>query len=50
MAELIELDQLHRLSTNWPLLEEKSPSTNGSSGSLPVRRPAKAPARRRRRR
>ena len=50
MAELIELDQLHRLSTNWPLLEDKSPSTNGSGSTPPVRRPAKAPARRRRRR
>jgi ATP-dependent Clp protease protease subunit len=50
MAELIELDQLHRLSTNWPLLEDKSLSTNGSGSSPPVRRPAKAPARRRRRR
>jgi ATP-dependent protease ClpP protease subunit len=50
MAELIELDQLHRLSTSWPLLEDKSPSTNGSGGTPPVRRPAKAPARRRRRR
>ena len=49
MAELIELDQLHRLSTNWPLLEDKSPSTNGSASSPPVRRPAKAPVRRRRR-
>jgi ATP-dependent protease ClpP protease subunit len=49
MAELIELDQLHRLSTNWPLLEDKSPGTNGSASSPPVRRPAKAPVRRRRR-
>ncbi len=49
MAELVELDQLHRLTTNWPLLEDKTPRTNGAS-SAPVRRPAKAPARRRRRR
>jgi ATP-dependent Clp protease protease subunit len=50
MAELIELDQLHRLSTNRPLLEDKSPATNGSAASSPpVRRPAKAPVRRRRR-
>lgn len=49
MAELIELDQLHRLSTNWPLLEDKSSGTNGSASSPPVRRPAKAPVRRRRR-
>jgi ATP-dependent Clp protease protease subunit len=46
MAELVELDQLHRLSTNWPLLEDKSARTNGSGS---VRRPAKAPARRGRR-
>jgi len=46
MAELIELDQLHRLNSTPPLLEDKSPRTNGA----PVRRPAKAPARRRRRR
>lgn len=49
MAELIELDQLHRLSTSCALLEDKSPRTNGV-GNGPVRRPAKAPARRRRRR
>ncbi len=46
MAELVELDQLHRLSTDWPLLEDKTPRTNGSGS---VRRPVKAPARRRRR-
>jgi ATP-dependent protease ClpP protease subunit len=46
MAELVELDQLHRLSTDWPLLEDKSPRTNGSGS---VRRPAKVPARRGRR-
>jgi ATP-dependent protease ClpP protease subunit len=46
MAELIELDQLHQLSTEWPLLEDKSPRTNGSGS---VRRPAKVPARRGRR-
>ncbi|MCI0334166.1 MAG: ATP-dependent Clp protease proteolytic subunit [Planctomycetes bacterium] len=49
MAELVELDQIHQLSTNWPLLENKTPGTNGAS-SAPVRRPAKSPARRRRRR
>lgn len=48
MAELIELDQLHRLSSDWPLLEDKSPRTNGAANT-PVRRPAKAPARQRRR-
>jgi len=50
MAELIELDELHRLSNNWPLLEDKSPRTNGSTSSSQVRRPAKMPVRRRRRR
>jgi ATP-dependent protease ClpP protease subunit len=51
MAELIELDQLHRMSTSWPLLEDKSPRTNGSTNSAQVHRPAaKAPVRRRRRR
>jgi ATP-dependent protease ClpP protease subunit len=49
MAELVDLDQLHRLSTDWPPLESKIPRTNGAA-SAPVRRPAKAPARRRRRR
>jgi ATP-dependent Clp protease, protease subunit len=50
MAELVELDQLHRVSTNWAMLENKSPSSNGAGKSAPVRRPAKAPSRRRRRR
>lgn len=44
MAELVELDQLHRINTAWDLVEDKSPRTNGSA---PVRRPAKAPARKR---
>ncbi len=47
MAELVELDQLHRLSMTRPMIEDKSPRTNGAAA---VRRPAKAPARRRRRR
>jgi ATP-dependent protease ClpP protease subunit len=50
MAELIELDQLHRLSTTWPLLEDKTPRTNGAASAGQVRRPAKVPSRRRRRR
>jgi ATP-dependent protease ClpP protease subunit len=51
LAELIELDQLHRLSNAYPMLEDKTPRTNGSSGSSQVRRPAaKAPVRRRKRR
>jgi ATP-dependent protease ClpP protease subunit len=50
MAELIELDQLHRLSTSWPLLEDKSPRTNGAPSTSQARRPAKVPVRKRRRR
>ncbi len=50
MAELIELDQLHRVSSNWPLIENKAASSNGAHGNAQVRRPAKAPVRRRRRR
>jgi len=50
MAQLIELEELHRASTNWALLENKSPSSNGAgSSAMPARRPAKVPARRRRR-
>jgi ATP-dependent protease ClpP protease subunit len=51
LAELIELDQLHRLSNAYPLLEDKTLRSNVSSGSSQVRRPAaKAPVRRRKRR
>jgi ATP-dependent Clp protease, protease subunit len=50
MAELIDLDQLHRISSEVPRLENKVTSTNGASGSSQPRRPAKVPARRRRRR
>jgi ATP-dependent Clp protease protease subunit len=50
MAELIELDQLHRVSVHRALLENKSPSSNGAGSSAQVRRPAQAPVRRRRRR
>jgi ATP-dependent protease ClpP protease subunit len=49
MAELVELDQLHRISTQQPPPESKVPSTNGASGGH-VRRPSKVPVRRRRRR
>lgn len=50
MAELVELDQLHRVSLERLLTESKSTSSNGANGGAQVRRPAKAPARRRRRR
>jgi ATP-dependent Clp protease, protease subunit len=49
MAELVELDQLHRISTRQAMVESKRPATNGASGGQ-VRRPAKVPVRRRRRR
>jgi ATP-dependent Clp protease, protease subunit len=50
MAELVELDQLHRISSNPALLENKMPASNGANGGSTVRRPAKVPVRRRRRR
>jgi len=50
MAELIELDQLHRMSTGVELLENKSAHSNGAKTAGQIRRPAKAPTRRRRRR
>jgi ATP-dependent protease ClpP protease subunit len=50
MAELIELDELHRISTNRPLLENKPLPSNGSSAGAQVRRAVKVAARRRRRR
>jgi ATP-dependent Clp protease, protease subunit len=49
MAELIELDQLHLVSLNGASAESKPSGANGN-GASQVRRPAKAPARRRRRR
>jgi hypothetical protein len=49
MAELIELDQLHRVTMNRALLENKSPPSNGDS-SPQIRRPSKSLVRRRRRR
>jgi hypothetical protein len=48
MAELVELDQLHRITTNRPLLENKSSGSNGARGIAEVRRPVKAAMRRRR--
>jgi ATP-dependent protease ClpP protease subunit len=50
MAELVELDQLHRVSFDRLLLENKAGNSNGAGTSAQVRRPAKAPARRRKRR
>lgn len=50
MAELIELDELHRVSHDRSLVENKSSLSNGAKSGTQVRRPAKAPARRRRRR
>jgi ATP-dependent protease ClpP protease subunit len=49
MAELVELDQLHRVSFDRLLLENKAGSSNGAGTTSQVRRPAKAPARRRKR-
>lgn len=52
MAELIELDQLHLVSTNSSLIEDKSrkPTSNGAPSNVQARRPAAMPVRRRRRR
>jgi ATP-dependent protease ClpP protease subunit len=50
MAELIELDQLHRVSIERVIGETKPISSNGASATAPGRRPVKAPARRRKRR
>ena len=50
MAELVELDQLHRVSFDPLLIENKPAGSNGASAVGKVRRPVKAPARRRRRR
>jgi ATP-dependent Clp protease, protease subunit len=47
MAELVELDQLHRMSSDRSRLEQETRRTNGAANG-PVRRPAKAPVRRRR--
>jgi ATP-dependent protease ClpP protease subunit len=50
LAELVELDQLHRVSFARLMGDKPSPKSNGAGASVPVRHPAKAPARRRRRR
>jgi ATP-dependent protease ClpP protease subunit len=49
MAELVELDQLHRLISRQALLENKLPGANGAKSGTLVRRPAKVPVRRRKR-
>jgi hypothetical protein len=50
MAELMELDELHRVSFDRMLSDKKPANGNGNGAGAQVRRPAKAPARRRRRR
>jgi ATP-dependent Clp protease, protease subunit len=48
MAELVELEQIHLVNFDGVEAEERRPASNGN-GSAQVRRPAKAPVRRRRR-
>jgi ATP-dependent Clp protease protease subunit len=48
MAELVELDQIHLVHSSVAETEDRRPATNGN-GAAQVRRPAKAPVRRRRR-
>jgi hypothetical protein len=48
MAELVELEQIHLVNFDGVEVEERRPASNGN-GSAQVRRPAKAPVRRRRR-
>jgi hypothetical protein len=50
MAELLELEQLHRVAFDRNRSESNPTGTNGNGTGAQVRRPAKAPARRRRRR
>jgi ATP-dependent protease ClpP protease subunit len=50
MAELMELDELHRMSFDRVLSDKKPANGNGNGAGAQVRRPAKAPARRRKRR
>lgn len=50
MAELVDLDQLHRVSLDPLRSESKSLSSNGAGISAQARRPAKVPVRRRKRR
>jgi ATP-dependent protease ClpP protease subunit len=49
MAELVELDDLHSMAFDRASVDRKPASSNGN-GASSVRRPARAPARRRRRR
>jgi len=48
MAELVELEEIHLINFGGLEVEERRPASNGN-GSAQVRRPAKAPSRRRRR-
>jgi ATP-dependent Clp protease protease subunit len=50
MAELMELDELHRVATDRVRSESKSNGASGNGSGSQVRRLVKAPARRRRRR
>jgi len=50
MAELMELDELHRVSFDRMRSDTKPTNSNGNGAGAQVRRPVKAPARRRRRR
>jgi len=50
MAELIELEDIHTISLNGEAPESRANGANGNGAAGQVRRPAKAPARRRRRR
>ena len=50
LAELVELDQLHRVSFARLMSDAPKTKSNGTNGGGAVRHPAKAPARRRRRR
>jgi ATP-dependent protease ClpP protease subunit len=51
MAELFELDDLHRVTNDWPLIEDKTrkPASNGAKGNMQVRRSVAMPVRKRRR-
>jgi hypothetical protein len=50
MAELMDLDELHRVSWDRMRSESKPTATNGNGAGSQSRRLVKAPARRRRRR
>ncbi len=50
MAELIELDQLHSVAFDRANSQRPTAPSNGNGATAQVRRPAKAPTRRRRRR